>query len=68
MVKTVKRTETRALIEFEIIESKAYIVHAYDKDDALKRFGNYDIVQEGDFWPDVRELGPTPYVEEIGHY
>ena len=64
----VKRTETRALKEFEIIESKAYIVHAYDKDDALKRFGNYDIVQEGDFWPDVRELGPTPYVEEIEYY
>jgi len=64
----VKRTETRPLKEFEIIESKAYIVHAYDKDDALKRFGNYDHVSEGDFWSDVRELGPTGYVEEVEYY
>ena len=68
MVTKPKRTETRALKEFEIIESKAYIVHAYDKDDALKRFGNYDHVSEGDFWPDVRELGPTGYVEEVEYY
>ena len=68
MVMKVKRTEIKELKEFEIIESKAYIVHAYDKEDALKRFGNYDIWSEGDFWPDVRELGPTEYVEEIDYY
>ena len=68
MVMKVKRTETRALKEFEIIESKAYIVHAYNKEDALKRFGNYDVIQEGDYWPDVRELGPAPYDEVIEYY
>ena len=68
MVMKARWTETRALKEFEIIESKAYIVHAYDKEDALKRFGNYDIYSEGDFWPDVRELGDSGYVEEIDHY
>jgi hypothetical protein len=46
--------------EFEIIESKAYIVHATNEEDALAKFGNYEIVQEGDFWPTVRELGTVP--------
>jgi len=48
------------LKEFEIIESKAYIVHATSEEDALAKFGNYNIVQEGDYWPTVRELGTVP--------
>jgi len=47
------------LKEFEVIESKAYIVHAFDEAHALRKFGNYDYVSEGDTWPDVRELGPV---------
>jgi hypothetical protein len=50
---------SKQLKEFEVIESKAFIVHAYSKEEALTKFGNYDYVQEGDFWPDVRELGPV---------
>ena len=57
VTKTPKRTEVNKLFEFEIIESKAYIVHAVDKEDALQKFGNYELVQEGDYWPEVRELG-----------
>ena len=68
MVTKAKRTEVKELQEFEVIESKAYIVHAYNEEDALKRFNNYDIWSEGDFWPTVRKLGPTEYVEEIDHY
>lgn len=68
MVTKAKWTETKALKEFEVIESKAYIVHAYDKADALDRFNKYDIFMEGDFWPTVRELGDSDYVEEIDHY
>ena len=49
----------RQLKEFEVLESKAYIVHAFDEAHALRKFGNYDVVSEGDFWPDVRELGPV---------
>lgn len=45
------------LKEYEIIESKAYIVHAFNEAHALRKFGNYDYVSEGDVWPDVRELG-----------
>ena len=48
---------TKKLKEYEIIESKAYIVHAFDEAHALRKFGNYDYASEGDFWPDVRELG-----------
>ena len=47
------------LKEFEVIESRAYIVHAFDEAHALRKFGNYDYVSEGDTWPDVRELGPV---------
>ena len=45
------------LKEFEVIESKAYIVHAYSKEEALTKFGNYQHASEGDYWPTVRELG-----------
>ena len=47
----------RQLKEFEIIEAQAFIVHAYNEEEALAKFGNYEYVQEGDKWPDVRELG-----------
>jgi hypothetical protein len=47
----------KQLKEFEIIEAQAFIVHAYNEEEALVKFGNYDYVQEGDKWPDVRELG-----------
>jgi hypothetical protein len=47
----------KQLKEFEVIESKAYIVHAYDKEEALTKFGNYQHSSEGDYWPTVRELG-----------
>jgi len=66
--KKIKGTEIRELKEFEVIESKAYIVHAYNQEDALERFNKYDIFLEGDFWPTVRELGDSDYVEEISHY
>ena len=50
----------KQLKEFEIIESKAFIVHAYSEEEALKKFGNYDYVSEGDYWPEARELGVVP--------
>jgi hypothetical protein len=49
----------KQLKEFEIIEAQAFIVHAYNEEEALAKFGNYEYVQEGDKWPDVRELGPV---------
>lgn len=45
------------LKEYEILECKAYIVHAFDEAHALRKFGNYDYVSEGDTWPEVRLLG-----------
>ena len=45
------------LKEYEILECKAYIVHAFDEKHALDKFGRYDYVSEGDTWPEVRELG-----------
>ena len=45
------------LKEYEILECKAYIVHAFDEAHALRKFGNYDYVSEGDTWPEARELG-----------
>lgn len=50
---------SKQLKEFEVLESKAYIVHAFDEAHALRKFGRYDYVSEGDMWPDVRELGPV---------
>jgi hypothetical protein len=47
----------KQLKEFEVLDIKAYIVHAFDEEEALAKFGNYDYVQEGDTWPDIRELG-----------
>jgi len=46
--------------EYEVIESKAYIVHATSEEEALTKFGNYQHVSEGDYWPTVRELGKLP--------
>jgi hypothetical protein len=45
------------LKEFEVLEIKAYVVHAFNEEHALRKFGNYDYVTEGDSWPQVRELG-----------
>jgi hypothetical protein len=50
---------SKQLKEFEIIEAQAFIVHAYDEEEALAKFGNYEYVQEGDKWPEARELGPV---------
>jgi hypothetical protein len=47
----------KKLKEFEVLEVKAYIVHAFDEAHALRKFGRYDYVSEGDHWPEVRELG-----------
>jgi hypothetical protein len=47
----------KKLKEYEILECKAYIVHAFDEKHALDKFGRYDYVSEGDTWPEVRELG-----------
>jgi hypothetical protein len=47
------------LKEYEILDIKAYIVHAFNEEHALRKFGNYDYVIEGDTWPQVRELGPV---------
>jgi hypothetical protein len=48
---------TKKLKEFEILEVQAFIVHAFDEEHALRKFGRYDYVSEGDKWPEVRELG-----------
>jgi hypothetical protein len=45
------------LKEFEVLEVRAYIVHAFNEEHALRKFGNNDYVIEGDVWPEVRELG-----------
>lgn len=47
----------KKLKEFEVLEVRAYIVHAFDEEHALRKFGRYDYVSEGDVWPEVRELG-----------
>lgn len=46
------------LKEYEILEVKAYIVHAFNEEHAMRKFGNYDYI-EGDQWPQIRELGPV---------
>jgi hypothetical protein len=45
------------LKEYEILEVRGYIVHAFSEKHALDKFGRYDYVSEGDSWPEVRELG-----------
>jgi hypothetical protein len=47
----------KKLKEYEVLEVQAFIVHAFDEEHALRKFGRYDYVQEGDKWPQVRELG-----------
>jgi len=47
----------KKLKEYEVLEVRGYIVHAFDEEHALRKFGNYDYVSEGDVWPQVRELG-----------
>mgnify|MGYP001032221638 FL=1 len=58
----------KQLKEFEVIESKAYIVHAYSEEEALTKFGNYQHVSEGDCWPSVRELGKVEEGELTLYY
>jgi hypothetical protein len=43
--------------EYQVLDIKAYIVHARSEEEALEKFNNYDYVQEGDSWPDIKELG-----------
>ena len=57
MVTTPRKTQK--LKEYEILDIKAYVVHAFNEEHALRKFGNYDYVSEGDVWPEVRELGPV---------
>jgi hypothetical protein len=45
------------LKEYEVLEIRGYIVHAFSEKHALDKFGRYDYVSEGDVWPEVRELG-----------
>ena len=45
------------LKEYEVLEIRGYVVHAFNEAHALRKFGNYDYVSEGDVWPEVRELG-----------
>jgi hypothetical protein len=47
------------LKEYEILEIRGYIVHAFNEKHALDKFGRYDYVSEGDVWPEVKELGPV---------
>ena len=47
----------KQLKEYEILEIRGYIVHAFNEEHALRKFGRYDYVSEGDVWPEVRELG-----------
>ena len=51
---------TKQLKEYQVMDIRAYIVHAYDEEEALRKFGDYDYVQEGDSWPEARELGVVP--------
>ena len=61
---------SKKLKEFEILEVRAYIVHAFDENHALSKFGRYDYVSEGDTWPEVRELGPVnkKHVDVVTYY
>jgi hypothetical protein len=45
------------LKEYEVLETRGYIVHAFSEKHALDKFGRYDYVSEGDVWPTIRELG-----------
>jgi hypothetical protein len=49
----------KQLKEYEVLEIRGYVVHAFDEAHALRKFNNADYVQEGDVWPEVRELGPV---------
>lgn len=47
------------LKEYEILEIRGYIVHAFNEKHAIDKFNRHDYVSEGDSWPQVRELGPV---------
>ena len=52
-------SKKQKLKEYEILEIRGYIVHAFNEEHALDKFGRYDYVSEGDVWPEVKELGPV---------
>jgi hypothetical protein len=54
--------------EFEVIEYKAYIVHAKDEEEAMTKFGNYEYLEESDYGHTVRELGKVPAEEAITYF
>ena len=56
------------LKEYEVLEIRGYIVHAFDEKHALRKYGNYDYVSEGDVWEQVRELGVVPADDSIAYY
>ena len=56
------------LKEYEVLEVRAFIVHAFNEAHALRKFGNYEYVQEGDMWEQVRELGVVPAEDSIAYY
>lgn len=47
------------LKEYQILDIRAYVVHAFNEEHAIRKFNNYDYVYEGDSWPEARELGPV---------
>jgi hypothetical protein len=49
----------KKLKEYEVLEVRGFIVHAFSEKHALDKFNRYDYVTEGDVWPEVRELGPV---------
>ena len=54
----------KQLKEFEVLEVRAYTVHAFNEEHALRKFGRYDYASEGDVWPEARELGPVVDIKE----
>ena len=58
----------KKLKEYEVIEARAYIIHAFDENHALRKFSRYDYASEGDVWPIVRELGTVPADDDLVTY
>jgi hypothetical protein len=56
------------LKEFEVIEYKAYIVHAGNSEEAMDKFGNYEYIEESDYGHTVRELGVVPAEEATVYF
>jgi hypothetical protein len=58
----------KKLKEFEVIEYKAYIVHANTPEEAIDKFGNYEYIEESDYGQTVRELGKVPAEEATTYF